>query len=362
MVRINCIGAGHWGPNLIRNLASHPEVDVGIVSDLSGPRLDMVRQRIRGIGRCTTDADEALLDPGAAAVVIATPVSTHFEMCKKALESGKHVLVEKPLCGSSCEAEQLIDIARTSKRVLCVGHVFLFNAGVRMVKTILDSGTLGRIRYIYATRTNLGPFRHDVNALWDLASHDLSIFDYWLGMPAIAVSAQGAAFLNPEVEDMVMATFHYPDDVMALVHASWLNPRKVREIVIVGERRMLVWNDLDLDAPLRVYDKAVDVDHAEPEFSDSFGSFRMHIRNGDITIPFVAGHEPLAEECKHFVDCIMGRAMPLNNAIRSLAVVQSLEAADKSIANNGLLTEVLPPWSATPATEGATYTTGANLA
>src|SRR5262249_10468271 len=156
--------------------------------------------------------------------------------------SGKHVLVEKPLCASSPEAAELIDIAAAAKRMLCVGHVFLFNSGVRLVKSMIDNGELGQIRYLSATRTNLGPIRYDVNALWDLAAHDLSIFDYWLGTPPCEVSAQGAAFLNREVEDMVLATYRYPNQVLAHVHASWLNPKKVREITIVGEKRMVVWD------------------------------------------------------------------------------------------------------------------------
>ncbi len=342
MVRINCIGAGHWGPNLIRNLSSNPEVDVGIVSDLSTARLDMVRLRIRGIGRCTTSADEALLDPGAAAVVIATPVSTHFEMCKKALESGKHVLVEKPLCASSTEAERLIEIAAANNRLLCVGHVFLFNNGVRAVKKMLDAGELGQIRYLYATRTNLGPIRYDVNALWDLAAHDLSIFDYWLGSSPDEVSAQGAAFLNREVEDMVVATYRYPHGVLAHVHASWLNPKKVREITIVGEKRMVVWNDMDLTEPVRIYNKSVDVDDGM-SYTDSFGAFRMQIHNGDVVIPFVAGQEPLAEECKHFVECILGRATPVNDAAGGLSVLRSLEAADTSMSHAGRLSQIGTP-------------------
>jgi predicted dehydrogenase len=339
MLTVNCIGVGQWGPNLARAFASHPEVKVRTVCDLAKERLALVERNIPSIERISTDPAATAADDAADAVVIATPVHTHFRLAKTALEAGKHVLVEKPLCSSVAEGEELIAIARRQGVVFSVGHVFLFNNGVRGVRNLIKSGQLGRIQYIYSTRTNLGPFRTDVNALWDLASHDLSILNYWLDAEPTAVTAQGQSYLNPNVEDVVVASFSYPDRVLAHVHASWLNPRKVREITVVGENKMAVWNDMDLNEPLRVYNKSVEIQR-EPIYSDSFGSFRMLVRNGDVVIPHIAGPEPLAAECAHFVDCIMGRAPSINDAQSGLHVMRALEAADQSMKNASTLTPI----------------------
>ena len=198
--------------------------------------------------------------------------------------AGKHVLVEKPLARSVAEAEELVALAERKKRLLAVGHVFLFNNGIRAVKDLIDRGELGAIRYIFSSRTNLGPFRSDVNALWDLGSHDVSIFNYWLDAEPQQVTACGTSYLNPNVEDVVVANFAYPNQVQACVHASWLNPQKVREITVVGERQMVVWNDMDLNEPVRVYHKSVDVERGA-EYADSFGAFRLLVRSGDVVIP-----------------------------------------------------------------------------
>jgi predicted dehydrogenase len=230
-------------------------------------------------------------------------------------------------------------MAEESKRHLCVGHVFLFNNGIRAVRNLIRSGELGRIHYLYSTRVNLGPFRRDVNALWDLASHDISIFNYWLDADPLSVTAHGGSYLNPEVEDVVMATFTYPHRVLANVHASWLNPRKVREIVVVGERKMAVWDDMNLSEPVRIYDKSVKIER-EPLYSDTFGSFQMQVRNGDVVIPYVGGPEPLAAECDHFIKCVAGRARPVNGGDVGLRVVRALEAADRSMRNGAALTPI----------------------
>jgi predicted dehydrogenase len=333
---INCIGVGHWGPNLVRNFATHPEARVGTVCDLSEERLDLVHRNIPSIDKFTIDPVETVTDPDAQAVVIATPVKTHFELAKAALEAGKHVLVEKPLCRSVAEGEELVALARRQGKLLCVGHIFLFNNGVRGVRNLIRSGELGRIHYLYSSRTNLGPFRTDVNALWDLASHDLNILNYWLGADPVAVTARGESYLNRGVEDVVVASLTYPNGVLAHVHASWLNPRKVREITVVGENKMVVWNDMDLSEPLRIYHKSVQVER-EPVYSDSFGSFRLQVRQGDVVIPHVTGPEPLAAECNHFVDCVLGRATPINGGEVGLRVLRALEAADRSMRNQSIL-------------------------
>lgn len=339
MITVNCVGVGHWGPNLVRAFATHPEARVGVVCDLSEERLALVRRNIPSVARFTQDAKAALTDPEAQAIVIATPVNTHYELAKAALEAGKHVLVEKPMCRSVAEGEELLAIARKQGRLLCVGHVFLFNNSVRGIRNLIRAGDLGRIHYIYATRTNLGPFRDDVNALWDLATHDLSIFNYWLDADPVAVTAQGASYLNPKVEDVVVASFTYPNRVLAAVHVSWLNPRKVREITVVGADKMVVWTDMDLNEPVRVYHKSVSVER-EPVYSDSFGSFRMLVRSGDVVIPAITGPEPLTAECHHFLNCIQGREEPLIGGAHGLRILRALEAADKSMKNQSQFTPI----------------------
>jgi predicted dehydrogenase len=341
MLVINCIGVGHWGPNLVKAFATHPEARVGTVCDLSEERLALVRRNVPTVARFSTDSQAAATDPAADAVVIATPVSSHYALAKTALEAGKHVLVEKPLCRSVAEGETLLALAREMGKLLCVGHVFLFNNAVRGVRNLIRSGELGRINYIYSTRTNLGPFRSDVNALWDLAAHDLSILDYWLGAEPIAVTANGKSYLNPAIEDVVFASFHYPNNVVGSLHASWLNPRKVREITIVAENKMVVMDDINLNEPIRIYHKSVAVER-EPIYSDSFGSFRMLIRGGDITIPSVNGPEPLQAECNHFIDCIRGRAEPINDGPSGLRVLRALEAADRSMREHSVLVSLAP--------------------
>jgi predicted dehydrogenase len=338
-ITVNCVGVGHWGPNLVRNFVTHPEARVGAVCDLSEERLALVRRNVPQVARCSTDPLETVTDPEADAVVIATPVNTHHALAKAALEAGKHVFVEKPLCRSVTEGEELVALARRQGKQLCVGHVFLFNNGVRAVRNLIRSGELGRIHYIYSTRTNLGPFRTDVNALWDLASHDVSIMNYWLNALPLAVTAHGQSYLNPSIEDVVVASFTYPNRVLAHIHASWLNPRKVREITVVAANKMVVWNDMDLNEPVRVYHKSVNIEH-EPVYSDSFGAFRMLVRNGDVVIPHISGPEPLAAECNHFIDCILGKATPLNSGATGLMVLRALEAADRSLKNNSAFVPV----------------------
>ena len=334
MITINCIGAGRWGPNLVRGFTNLPDVRVHMVCDTREERLRTIRGRIAGI-ETTTDADAAIGDPLADALVIATPVETHYALTRQALEAGKHVLVEKPLCTSVKECEALSALAAERGLVLAVGHVFLFNNGIRKVAECIRSGDLGRVLYIHATRTNLGPIRDDVNAAWDLAAHDLSIFDYWLGAPPVSVSARGECYLRPPVHDVVVASYAYPNGVLACVHTSWLNPRKVREITIVGEKKMIVWNDMDLIEPVRIYDKSVDLGQ-EPTYADSFGAARMIIRDGDVLIPKVAAGEPLAAECQHFIECIQKGTTPINNATAATQVVRALLATDASLRRNGL--------------------------
>lgn len=343
-VVVNCVGVGLWGPNMVRAFVALPNVRIGKVCDLSSDRLKLIHQKIPNVGDYSTDPIASITDPAADAVAIATPASTHFELVKIALEADKHVLVEKPICLKSEQAEELIRLASCKNKILAVGHVFLFNNAVRGLRNLIRSGELGPIKYIYSTRTNLGPIRTDVNALWDLAAHDLSIFDYWLEAEAISAVAHGKAFFNTGIEDVVFASFEYPNGVLTSVHASWLNPRKVREITVVGEHKMAVLDDIDLNNPLRIYNKSVQIDK-DPIYSDSFGSFRTQIRNGDVVIPNLGCGEPLASECAHFIDCILGRCALVNDAKGALRVLRALEAADISLANHSISTKVISTYA-----------------
>lgn len=337
MVTFNCIGLGHWGPNLVRAIASNPLAQVGTVCDLDESRLSLVRQNIPSIQRTSSDSMATINDPDADAIVIATPTKTHYPLVKAALEAGKHVLVEKPLTLDVTESEALANLARKNNKILAVGHVFLFNKGVQAVHDLIRSGELGGINYIFATRTNLGPFRTDCNALWDLASHDLSIINYWLQANPISVTARGQAFLNPPIEDVVIANYTYPDSILACIHASWLNPSKVRQITVVGQKKMAIFDDMNVDAPVRIFSKTVDVQNPS-QYVDSFGSFRMNIRQGDVVIPHISGGEPVANQIAHLIDCIMYGKSPINHAKIAVDVVRELAAAEKSMQNQSVLT------------------------
>jgi len=334
LVRVAVIGAGHWGPNLLRNFHDNHLSEVAWVCDTDSGRLSQVSARFPGVST-STDVNDLFADESVDAVVIASPTTTHFTLAKQALLSGKHVLVEKPISRSSEEAGQLCDLAVQQGLTLMVGHVFVYNPAVQKVKDYLDEGSLGEVYYISMVRTNLGPIRMDVSASWDLASHDISILNYWLGTSALTCSATGGTWINEGREDVVFASLRYPKEVMVNLHVSWLNPRKARDITVVGERRMLTFSDMDLSEPIRIYDKTVTEERTIPTFIDNFASFRASVREGDITIPRVAMGEPLRTECDHFIECIVEGRPPLTGGPEGLAVVSVLEAIDRSIANSG---------------------------
>lgn len=341
MIGVGIVGAGHWGPNLIRNLHNRVTSEVVWVADRDPKRLEQVRARFPGM-QTTADVDQLLGDARVQAVVIATPTSTHHEVTRAALLAGKDVLVEKPITSSSAQGEDLIALAEEKQRVLMVGHVFLFNGGVRRVKKYIDDGELGRIYYLSMQRTNLGPIRVDVNAAWDLASHDISIASYWLGAEPIAASAVGGAWINGGVEDAMFATLRYPNDVLVNLHVSWLNPRKNRDITVVGDRRMLTFDDLNLQESIRIYDKGVSAaqQKAATEYIDTFAAARTHVWDGDIMIPKVSLGEPLKVECDHFIECVSKRSVPITNGRMSVGVVRALEAITRSAKEGGVSVEV----------------------
>ena len=334
MIRVAVVGAGHWGPNPLRNFHNRERSEVVWVVDPNAKRIAEVRARYPDV-KTAADIADALADPQVDAVVIATPASTHYRLTKASLEAGKHVLVEKPMATEVGQCEELCALADEAGTVLMVGHIFLYNPGIRRVKQYLDEGHLGRVYYVSMLRTNLGPIRHDVSAAWDLAAHDISIVNYWLDAEPLAVSAIGGTWINAGIEDAVFATLRYRDNVFVNLHCSWLNPRKSRDITVVGEKRMLTFDDMNLAEPLRLYDKQVTDDRTATGYVDSFASFRASVREGDITIPRVALGEPLRVECEHFLDCIEKGSPPLTGGPEGLAVVRALEALHRSVQNHG---------------------------
>jgi len=341
MIRVAVIGAGHWGPNLIRNFHNGQASTVLWIVDRDAARLAEVQARFPDV-QVTEEPARAFSDPAVDAVVIATPTITHFTLAQEALQCGKHVLVEKPLATESRQGTQLFQIAASHQLILMVGHVFLYNPAVRKVKEYLGAVHLGRVYYVSMVRTNLGPIRLDVNAAWDLAAHDLSIVNYWLDAGPLSVSAIGGSWINDGIEDAIFATLRYPQDVLVNLHCSWLNPRKSRDITVVGEKRMLTFDDTNLNEPLRIYEKQVTDVPTRATYIDSFASFHASVRQGDITVPKVPVGEPLAAQCAHFLECIVSGKQPFTGAPEGIAVVRALEAMQRSIRAGGRKEQLEP--------------------
>ncbi|MFM8858083.1 MAG: Gfo/Idh/MocA family protein [Actinomycetota bacterium] len=339
MIRIAVIGAGHWGPNLIRNFNNGRTSSVVRVVDRDEKRLAQVHQRFNDI-QTSSNAADAFNDAGVDAVVIATPTSTHFELVKAALEAGKHVLVEKPIAHDVESSDALVELATNVGRTLMVGHVFLFNGAVREAARIIDNGDLGKIFHISMVRTNLGPIRMDVDASWDLAAHDISVANYLLKNQALTASAVGGDWINKGIADAVFATLRYPNNVLVNLHVSWLNPRKVRDVTIVGEQMMLTIDDMNMNEPVRIYDKGIRDDISTPGWADTFGSFRSSVREGNITVPRVALGEPLLAECEHFIECVSTGSTPIASGQVGADVVRTLAAITRSMSLNGAEVEV----------------------
>jgi predicted dehydrogenase len=341
MIRVAVIGAGQWGPNLIRNFHNKQTSEVVWIVDRDAARLNEVHTHFPDV-QVAENPEQALRDSSVHAVVIATPTSTHYALAKEALERRKHVLVEKPLATEVKQGRGLLELATKYKLTLMVGHVFVYNPAVQKAKEYLDGGHLGNVCYLSMIRTNLGPVREDVNAGWDLAAHDLSIANYWLNGEPISVSASGGTWINQGIEDAVFATIRYPGGVLVNLHASWLNPRKARNIMVVGKKRMLTWDDMNLNEPLRIYEKEVSEVRIPPTYVDSFASFRASVPKEHISVPKVPRGEPLAIQCAHFVECIVTGKRPLTGADEGIAVVRALEAMQRSIRAGGREEQVQP--------------------
>ena len=324
MIKLGVIGYGYWGPNIVRNFSGHQDCKVVAVCDKNSVALARVLGRHPGV-RVTTEVDDIVTSSEIDAVAIVTPVSYHYELAKKALENGKHVFVEKPFTATSAQAEELVELAERKNLQIMVDHTFLFTGAVRKIKQLVENGTLGPLYYYDSTRVNLGLFQHDVNVLWDLAPHDLSIMDYLIGLEPDLVVATGSAHVNC-LEDVAHLTIYFPNNVLAHINVNWLSPVKVRTTLIGGQKKMLLWNDLDPAEKVRVYDKGADV-KTEQGVHQALVSYRT----GDMWAPKVEELEALQLETRYFLDCVNDGTVPFNNGQAGLRVVRILEAAEQSL-------------------------------
>lgn len=337
-VNVALVGLGYWGPNLARNLVLLKGGRLHTLCDTRQEQLARFSPQYPGV-KTAIDYDEVLSDPGVDAVVLATPLAAHHAMARAALLAGKHVMVEKPMAATSSECEELVALADERRLTLMVGHVFIYNAAVRKVRDYIDSGELGQILYIYSQRLSLGQVRQDANALWNFAPHDLSILGYWLRAEPIHAVARGYDYLQPGIEDVVFMTLDYPGGVGANVHISWLDPLKVRRMTVVGSEKMVVYDDVNADARIMLYDKGVTKASRRPDAArhaslgsyETYAEFQLLLRAGDVLIPKLDFVEPLRLETQHFVDCILSGTTPDTDGRDGLRVVRALEAAQRSL-------------------------------
>jgi len=324
---VGVIGCGYWGPNLIRNFNALPDCRVKWACDQDQPRLDRVTNLFPEVC-CTRDAEQLIQDPDVDAVVVATPVSTHFELARRGLAAGKHVFIEKPMARTSEECSQLIALADAEGLALMVGHTFVYNAAVRQMKEIIDSGEIGRVLYIGAQRLNLGLFQRDINVAWDLAPHDISIILYLLGERPETVTCQGQSHVANGVEDVTNMSLLFPSGVFATIQSSWLDPNKVRRMTVVGESKMIVYDDTEPLEKLRIYDKRVEA----PSRYDTFGDFFYSYHYGGVYSPYIEQKEPLRLESQRFLNMIRTGEASESHGRDGLEVVRILEAASRSLA------------------------------
>ena len=324
------IGYGYWGPNIVRNLTTLEGSQVLAIAEMSASARKRAQTAYPGIN-VTPDACDVIKSPKIDAIAVVTPVWTHYELAKAALENGKHVFVEKPFTSNTEQAEELIELARKKNLTIMVDHTFLFTGAVKKISQLLDEGTLGKLYYYDATRVNLGLFQHDINVLWDLAPHDLSIMDYLMKASPEAVVATGQKHLNGH-EDVAYMTLYFPEKIIAHINVNWLSPVKVRTTLMGGEKRMLVWNDLEADEKVKVYDRGVDVTNREGVYE-----LLVNYRSGDMWAPQLEQVEALRQELTYFVDCVSSGQQAINDGCAGLRIVKMLEAASESLQKKGSL-------------------------
>jgi predicted dehydrogenase len=327
---VGVVGCGYWGPNLVRNFKGLPNCHLKAMCDVSEARLKHMRSLYSDV-EGVTDFEHLLNGADLNAVVIAAPVNHHYSLAKASLLAGKNTLIEKPMASSSAQCEELIEIAERKGLVLMVGHTFLYSAPVRKIVEIVQAGDIGEIRYINSRRLNLGLFQKDINVAWDLAPHDISIILHILGEFPRVVNCQGNAHVTPGIEDVTNISLTFGHKQFATIQSSWLEPRKIREMTIVGTRRMIVYDDLETNEKIRIYDVRVE----RPAHYDTFADFHYSYHYGDSYIPYIKQEEPLRAECQHFLDCIEKGTKPLTGGREGLEMVRILEAASASLKSNG---------------------------
>ena len=333
MIRVGVIGFGYWGPNLVRNFYETPGAQVVYVSDLRSNRLALVKQRYPAV-KTTQSHRELIDDPGVDAVVIATPVSTHFELAMRALQAGKHVLVEKPLASTGEQVHRLMDAAQKADRTLMVDHTFVYTSAVRKIRSLVSDGSLGDIYYYDSTRVNLGLFQNDVNVVWDLAVHDVSIIDYVLPFRPIAVSATGLSHVLGESENIAFLTLFFGGSQIAHIHVNWLAPVKIRKTLIGASQKMIVYDDLEQSEKIKIYDKGITVNRQQDP-AEKIYQVLVGYRTGDMLAPLLERTEALRVEAAHFVRCVEEHGQPITDGQAGLRVVQILEAATVSMRERG---------------------------
>lgn len=337
MINVGIVGFGYWGPNVARNFNSTPGARVVAISDADEKCLQRAAVSYPGV-RMEKGCNRLLTAKDIDVVAIVTPVSSHFEIAQKALSNGKHIFIEKPFTASVPEAEALIELAEKNNLKIMVDHTFLFTGAVKKIKELIDDGILGGLYYFDSIRVNLGLFQKDVNVVWDLAPHDLSIMDHLLNMDPIAVTATGVAHFKNELEDVAYITIYFPGNVIAHLNVNWLSPVKIRTTLIGGQKKMLVWNDLVSDEKIRVYDKGVEgLDSLNMESKEKAYGLRLSYRSGDMWAPRVTQVEALQGETSYFVDCISNNITPKNDGHAGLRVVRMLEAIKRSLSGGGAL-------------------------
>jgi predicted dehydrogenase len=330
ILNVGVVGCGYWGPNLIRNFRALQDCKMKVICDQDMNRLKQLKTLYPEV-QTETVFEKVLADKSIDALIIATPVRFHYKMAKASLEAGKHTFIEKPMASSSAECEELNEIAAQNGLTLMIGHTFLYSSPVRKIKEIVSSGDIGQIQYISSRRLNLGLYQKDINVAWDLAPHDLSIILYIMEQAPLSVNCRGNCHITPGIEDVTNMALTFPNNQLATVQNSWLDPRKVREMTIVGTRRMIVYDDVEPLEKIKIYDARVD----RPPHYNTFAEFTYSYHYGDIYVPYVKQEEPLKVECQHFIDCINTGASPISNGQRGLELVRILEASSKSLKANG---------------------------
>ena len=334
-LNVAVVGCGYWGPNLIRNLAALPQCRLKRVCDLDPERLAHVQRLYPGL-EASTHLSDLLEDPQIDAIAIATPVRTHFHLARSSLEAGKHTFIEKPMASTSAQSRELIDLAEKQKLTLMVGHVFLYCSAVRKIKEIVDSGDIGDILYISSRRLNLGLFQKDINVAWDLAPHDISIILHVMEQSPVSVNCQGRAHVSPGIEDMTNMSLSFANGGLATIQSSWLDPNKVREMTIVGSRKMILYDDTEPLEKIKIYDKRVE----SPPHYNTFAEFHYSYHYGDMYAPYLKQAEPLRVECQDFLEAIRTGSKPVSDGWEGFRVVQILEASSESLRNGGASVQI----------------------